>query len=218
MLRFVLSRPAVVEFVVLRVAPDCTQVGRFRVAGRAGVNRVPFRGRLRGRFLPPGAYRIQARTLPRGRALAETRLVIFERKPHPAELAAAQASNTCRGADEGGSLTQTGAGAKPAAGSPPAGPDGKPIQVQGADAGRGGGLPAGVLGVQFSRAAEAVKKIHPLLYLLLGIAIALLGLAAIPVRYVPNARLAALLAYRRSTVAVAGAAALAAVSVMYVLG
>ena len=47
--------------------------------------------------------------------------------------------------------------------------------------------------------------------------IALLGLAAIPVRYAPNARLAALLAYRRSTVAIVGAAALAAVSVTYLL-
>jgi hypothetical protein len=91
------------------------------------------------------------------------------------------------------------------------------IHVRGADRPRGRGLPAGVLGVQFSRAAEAVKQIHPLLYLLLGIAIALLALAAIPVRYVPNARIAALLAYRRSAVAIAGAAALATVSVLYVL-
>ena len=180
---------------------------------------MPFRGRLRGRFLPPGAYRIRARTLPRGRALAETRLVISKRKPNPTELAAAQAANTCRGADElSGGVTSTGAGARPAAGPSSSGrQNGESIQVQGADEGRGHGVPAGVLGVQFSRAADAVKEIHPLLYVLLGVAIALLGLAAIPVRYVPNARLAALLAYRRSTVAIVGAAALAAVSVTYVL-
>jgi hypothetical protein len=219
-LRFVLSRPALVEFIVLRVAPDCKQVGRFRVVGRAGVNRVPFTGRLRGRFLPPGTYRIRARTLPRGRALAETRLVIFERKPHAAELRAARAANTCRGADElFDGVTGTGAGAKLVTGPSLAERNsGVAIQVQSADRERGRGLPAGVLGVQFSRAAEAVKKIHPLLYVLLGVAIALLALAAIPVRYVPSARLAALLAYRRSTVVIAGAAMLAAVSVMYVLG
>jgi hypothetical protein len=72
--------------------------------------------------------------------------------------------------------------------------------------------------VQFSRATDAVKRIHPLLYLLLGVAIALLTLAAVPVRYVPNARIAALLAYRRSTVALAGAAVLVTVTVVYALG
>lgn len=219
-LRFVLSRPAIVEFVVLRVAPDCRQVGRFRVVGHAGVNRVQFRGRLRGRWLPQGAYRIRARTLPRGRALAEARLVIFRRTPHPAEVAAGRASNTCRTETESltGSAARTGAGAGPVPGQllirlAPR----DAIQVQGADRPRGRGLPAGVLGVQFSRAAEAAKEIHPLFYVLLGIAIALLGLAALPVRFVPNARIAALLAYRRSTVAIAGTAALVTVSVLYAM-
>ena len=190
--------------------------------GRAGVNRVSFRGRVGGRMLAPGSYRIRARALSSGRALTETRLVIFKRKPLHAELAAAQASNTCRSdtsKETAAPGTSAGAGAAAARSARTGGKQsGGVIQVEGADGPQGRGLPAGVLGVQFSRAAEAVKKIHPLLYVLLGMAIALLGLAAIPIRYVPNARLAALLAYRRSTVAIAGAAALAAVSVMYVLG
>ena len=179
---------------------------------------MPFRGRVRGRWLPPGAYRIRVRTLPRGRILAETRLAIFRRKPHPDEVAAAQASNTCpaESLTSGSARTGTGTGPAPGPSLIRLAPR-DAIQVQGADRPRGRVLPAGVLGVQFSRAAEAAKEIHPLLFLLLGMAIALLALAAVPARYVPNARIAALLAYRRSTVAIAGAAALATVSVLYVL-
>jgi hypothetical protein len=92
-----------------------------------------------------------------------------------------------------------------------------PLQVGSEDRAQGRGLPAGVLGVQFIRAADVVKRIHPLLYVLLGLAIALLALAALPLRFVPNAHLAAVLAYRRSIVATAGAAALVAVSVFYAL-
>jgi hypothetical protein len=215
-LRFVLSRPGVVEFVVIRVAPDCREVGRFRVAGHAGVNRVTFRGRLRGRTLPPGSYRLRARALPTRRALAETRLVIFRRKPVPAELAAAQASNRCRASEPAAAGPRTGSAPGPSRNA-------GVIEVKHAESlqvgpARGRSIRAGALGAQFSRATDAVKRIHPLLYALLGVAIALLAVAAVPVRYVPNARIAALLAYRRNAVVIAGATALAAVSVVYVLG
>lgn len=85
------------------------------------------------------------------------------------------------------------------------------------DRSRARGLGTGVLGAQFTRAADAVKQIHPLLFVLLGIAIALLALAATPARLVPSTRVAAVLAYRRNAVAVAGAAALITVTVAYAL-
>lgn len=223
-LRFVLSRRGVVEFVVVRIAPDCRTVGRFRVAGRAGVNHVRFRGRLRGRALPPGTYRIRATGVAGGRALAETRLVIFRRKPLPADVAAARASNTCGGSDTGSaaSAAVAGSGRGGTAARPTAGPG--LLRVRGVDRSRAGAaerrgrpLPVGVLGARFGRAAEAVKEIHPILYVLLALAIALLGLASMPVRYVPNARMAALLAYRRQAVALAGAAALITVTLFYAL-
>src|SRR6188768_3595717 len=63
MLVFRLGRAAPVEFMVVQVAPDCRHIGRFRVAGHPGVNRVRFRGHIGGRALDPGTYRIKARTL-----------------------------------------------------------------------------------------------------------------------------------------------------------
>ena len=78
-------------------------------------------------------------------------------------------------------------------------------------------MPVAVLGARFTRAADAVKKVPPLLYLLLGIAIGLLVAAAVPLRFVPSDRLAAALAYRRTLVAMAGAVVLASVAVVYAL-
>jgi uncharacterized protein len=84
-LRFRLSRPATVEFRVtsarlpgpptLRMpgggprAPEAhrgraplvqREIGRFSVRGRRGLNRLRFSGRLRGRALPSGSYRLTA--------------------------------------------------------------------------------------------------------------------------------------------------------------
>jgi hypothetical protein len=221
-LTFVLSKPTIVEFVLVRVAPDCRPVGRFRVKGHAGQNRVRFRGRIKGRALSPGTYVIRARTLPARRALTKTKLVIFKRRPLAGELAAAQASNTCGSSDGGTSYASAlGGGPGPPLGSGDAGKlqvkpsteESEPIRV-----GRSRGkTPAAVLGVRFTRAADAVKEVPALLYLLLGIAIGLLAAAAMPLRFVPSARMAAVLAYRRTFVAMAGAITLASVAVVYAL-
>jgi hypothetical protein len=56
-----------------------------------------------------------------------------------------------------------------------------------------------------------------LIWIGLGIALALIALAAVPVEAVRGARIAALLAYRRAAVAFAGAATLVLVTVAYVL-
>jgi hypothetical protein len=55
-LRFVLSGPARVRFLVYGPAPRCTLSGHFTIAGHTGVNRMRFRGRIRGRLLPAGVY------------------------------------------------------------------------------------------------------------------------------------------------------------------
>jgi hypothetical protein len=45
------------------------EIGRFSVPGRRGLNRLRFSGRLRGRALPPGTYRLTAQAVDRsGRA------------------------------------------------------------------------------------------------------------------------------------------------------
>ncbi|MBA2568170.1 MAG: hypothetical protein H0V11_02365 [Actinobacteria bacterium] len=224
-LTFVLSKPALVEFVLFRVSPDCRPVGRFRVHGRAGTNRVRFRGRVNGRALRAGTYVIRAHALPaRGRTLAKTKLVIFKRKPLAQELAAAQASNTCRSLDEGASAGTSSSsalwGGTGLFGS--TGKDGKlgVSQGEGSSIRVGGSknkTPAAVLGVRFTRAADAVKKVPALLFVLLGLAIGLLAAAAMPLRFVPNDRMAAVLAYRRTFVALVGAITLASVALVYAL-
>ncbi len=94
---FHLSRAGIVELVLTRLAPDCRVVGKFRVAGRAGLNRVRFRGRIGRRVLRPGTYRVTARTLrPRGATPVRVHLVIVGKpNPLPGELAAARAANAC---------------------------------------------------------------------------------------------------------------------------
>ena len=189
-------------------------MGRFQVKGHAGQNRVRFRGRIKGRALRPGTYVIRARTLPARRALTETKLVIFKRRPLPEELAAAQASNTCRSSNGDTSSSSTlGGGAGPGAGT-----EGKRRVERG---GKGSEAirvgtpknPLGVMGVRFTRAADAVKTVPAVLFVLLGIAIGLLAAAAMPLRFVPSARMAAVLACRRTSVAMAGAVTLASVAV-----
>jgi hypothetical protein len=75
-LRFILSWPARVRFLVIGPAPSCRVAGRFVLAGQKGLNKVAFRGRVRGRRLEPGVYTIVpqivagSRRLPRAVAVA----------------------------------------------------------------------------------------------------------------------------------------------------
>ena len=222
----VLSRPAVVVLEVVRVAPDCATAGALRIRGRAGANRIAFRGRVRGRTLGPGTYRIRAYV--RGRTVAQTKVVIFVDRPLPAEVAAARASNTCRPASAGAGAGSTegstaGIGTRGSGeGGNGSGASNSPSRTQGGpgpdDRGEGRRFSGGVLGARFEQATDAVKKVHPIVFVLLGLAIALLAVAALPMRFVPNARIAALLAYRRLAVAIAGALALVMVAAFYAFG
>jgi hypothetical protein len=65
-----------VRFLVIGPAPSCQVAGRFVLAGHKGLNKVAFRGRVRGRRLGPGIYTIVpqpaagSRRLPRAVAVA----------------------------------------------------------------------------------------------------------------------------------------------------
>src|SRR5437660_7656124 len=75
MLTFVLPRATRVVFLVNQLSPSCRASGRFSVAGHPGLNRIRFAGRVSGRRLGPGTYRISARTTA-GRPLRRVTLVI----------------------------------------------------------------------------------------------------------------------------------------------
>jgi hypothetical protein len=97
---FKLSRPAVLQFTIVRVYPSCERVGSFTVRGRRGVNRVPFRGRVRGKPLRDGTYRLRIR--PKG-ARADvavvTVVIVNGKRLSSAELRRARHANVCRPAE-----------------------------------------------------------------------------------------------------------------------
>ena len=91
---FILRRRALVEFVVLELAPDCRRVGRFRVRGHRGVNRVRIPARVGGERLTPGTYTVVARAIPSGRTVGRARLVVVDRASRD-QIRAARNANSC---------------------------------------------------------------------------------------------------------------------------
>jgi len=216
MLVFRLGRAAPVEFMVVQVAPDCRHIGRFRVAGHPGVNRVRFRGHIGGRALDPGTYRIKARTLPRGRAVVDTRFVVVER-PERRVIVSSEGADACgsRQDSQSPALQFSGSAREtPKAAAAPA-------RVKAVNQKRPSRA-HGVLGARFAQdAVGAFKTIPSLLFVLLGVAIGLLAVAALPMRLAPTQRAAMTLALHRGAVALAGTglliAVLVAMSVVYAL-
>lgn len=64
-LEFRLSRPARVGFRVASARGLGLLLGRFSIRGRNGLNRLRFSGRLRGRALPTGTYRLTGQAVDR---------------------------------------------------------------------------------------------------------------------------------------------------------
>ncbi len=73
---FRLTKPAVLHVTIVRVFPSCKRIGSFSVRAHAGVNRIRFRGRFRGRVLPVGGYRLVVRARGAERAAAAVPIVI----------------------------------------------------------------------------------------------------------------------------------------------
>jgi hypothetical protein len=202
-----LPKAAVVKFVIFQVSPECRRVGRFRVHGRAGRNRVPFKGRIGRKVLSPGTYRIQARA---GRhRVVDARLVIVSRR-NAGEIESARSADLC--------ASTSGAGASSSHGSGLAIP---PTQAQRERASEDKAVSRrskGSLGVRFSKGAVgAAASIPPWVYALLGVAIALLAVAVLPPRATPGPAAAMFLAQRRALIAAAGTGVLLGAMVAYAL-
>jgi hypothetical protein len=79
----------------MRVYPSCRRVGAFTVRARPGMNRIRFRGRLRGRPLPEGGYRLIVRARGARRDAAAIPIVIANGKTSTAELRKARRTTVC---------------------------------------------------------------------------------------------------------------------------
>jgi hypothetical protein len=184
---FVLPAASRVVFTVNQVSPACRGEGRFTVRGHAGLNRVRFAGRIHGRQLGPGTYRISARTHS-GRVVQRAILVIVAGgAPSSDELAAARASNACQGttaADDSTASAPSRTTGAVLASQPQASVSALPVPT-------GPNVHSGVLASAVEKTAEAVR---PLFVALLAAAILLLGVASLPQTAVAEPRVNDLLA------------------------
>jgi hypothetical protein len=218
----------VLRFTVVRVYPTCERIGSFRVRAHAGVNRVKFRGRLQGRPLAEGTYRL----LVRGRGArvdAAVRLVVVREPLSPGELRRARNANVCGltgAATEtvfGGSSSSEGVATAVGAVLGVSVGDRRSGAADEEDSAKGPLAAAGpisrgakTLGTRFAKAIEDSRPIHPLVWAVLALSILFLALAAAPPKALVTAR-AKVIAYRRLEVALAGAAALAVAFFMYLI-
>jgi hypothetical protein len=200
-----------VRFTVVEVFPRCRVVGFFTVRGHAGINRFRFNGRVHGKRLPAGTYQLGLRTR-RGRLLRVT-VAILDSAGSPSAVRAARKRNVC-GASTSFSFSFS---FSPSLGFVP------PV-VEGSSAAAGSSpSPAAhhVLGVDITALAPPTlaKEIgkSPFAFVALGLAVLLLGLAAVPQAAIPGARTADLLARRRSVMIFAGGLAVAAGVIFLVL-
>ena len=210
-----------VVVTVKQLSPACVVVGRFDTKARAGLNAIAFNGRVRGRALPAGTYRISVRARS-GRLLRRMIVVIVDGPNPPRDLAALRRANVCAGV-AGSSAIGSGSGTLAARGTD-SGTDGSAgtgvvPQAKPAAAGigpiTGTNLHSGVLGAS---AAKTVKALQPLLLVLLALSILLLGTASLPRQAVPaGPRVHDALARHRVQLAALGAVALVAVAVAFLL-
>jgi hypothetical protein len=211
---------------VTQVSPSCAGIGHFSVVGHAGLNRVRFTGKVHGRRLAPGTYRISIRTAS-GRVVRRVTLVVVGSSVAPSgdELQALRSANACP------DVTTTAQIAFAAAPFVSAGVAGGVAGVEStaplasakvpqnpAAAGllptKGPNLHSGVLASSVEKTARAIQ---PFLVALLALSILLLGTASMPREALPGPRLHDALARHRLELAALGAAALVAVALAFLL-
>lgn len=92
---FRLTRPATLRITVVQVYPRCERIGTFTVRGRAGVNRIRFRGRLGSRALTPGGYRLIIRARGARRDAAAVPIVVARRAVRAATVRKIRRASVC---------------------------------------------------------------------------------------------------------------------------
>jgi hypothetical protein len=215
-LTFFLAHGARISFVVRQLSPDCRLVGRFSVRGTKGVNHVPFYGRVGGKVLVPGTYRIAAHAAQTAPVAHVTIIVSDRPNPTLSEVRAARSANVCAGLTLDSALSTGGSahgGATSASGSPPS------VAVLAAGSGDSVSVPEVDSGSVLGTAVTKVGRgIQPLLVALLAIAIVLLGITSLSQPAFLGPRLNDTVARHRLELAATGAAALIAVALVFLLG
>jgi hypothetical protein len=189
---FLLSAPGTVVFRVEELSPHCRYVGKFLVRGRSGRNVVRFRGRLRGRALPPGTYRVTAWVRGHRARQIRTTIVVLARPAGRAEIASARLRDTCEGA-----LESTGVG----------GPMGGVAGVRASLGTTKGRRTHGPFGAALGTLRAAADAVPPVFFAFAALAMLLLGVASMP-QPLGTSRAGALLVHHRGTIALAGAGVL----------
>ena len=185
----------------------CELTRKFSVRGHSGLNRIRFRGRVHGRRLPAGVYRVRAWS--HGKTVLRTRLLV--RGPVTFCFPAGGASSEDilgLASVFGGSPKQPGTGAGGKAGPPPVPSASNPPP-------HGSG---GVLGAHVSKVIPGSPETQVALLIVLLGAILLLAVGAVPRNVVPHAGAAAFVARRRAIFAAGGLAALGAFLIAYFVG
>jgi hypothetical protein len=199
---FRLGRGGLVRFSVRDLV--CGTVRSFAVPGHTGVNRVRFSGRVGGRRLRAGSYRIRGRS--HGRTVFRRRLVVGDGGPSCGSGPGGSATR------ENGSTGLTGVSAGTSGKGSSQRADSRAAAGRSATPHASG---AGVLGAQISRILPGSRRTQLALLAILALAIFLLALGALPRQLVPHPGAAALLVQRRALIALAGLTALAAFLVSY---
>ena len=202
---FRLPAAAHVLLAVTQISPACRVEGTFAVRGHRGVNRVVFTGRLGGRRLPPGTYRISARA-PRGGAVdVATVVIVGSGKPSQGQIESALHSNGCAAQTASRVLGAAAARAPQQTGKPGAQRQQGSDQTNGAVAGASHTQASG-----YTPTDSRSRVSNPLVLFTLAAAVLLLGTAALPHGVIPSARLTLAVMEHRVTIASSGAAALTA--------
>jgi hypothetical protein len=203
-LLFTLRNRALVEFVVVQVAPDCRRVGSFRVRGHRGVNRVRLDNRVGRQVLGPGTYELVTRPRPNTRKVTGTRLVVVRGSSHR-EIRAARSAFTCSTSPSAVYKVAFGpTGTVPTQTRPPA-----KLQAQQETRPK---RHKGVLGAKFGDVLSSADKVPIWVFVLLAVAVGLLGAAAAMPKGRTRGLSASLLAGS------VGAAILLGLTIVYALG
>jgi hypothetical protein len=218
MLVFRLSEHGVVKFTIRQISPVCRRIGSFFVRATPGRNAVRFHGRMRGRILPPGTYRIEADAAGNRRVL-RTVMVVTPDRPSRLEVAAARRRSAC------GALSF-------AVFRPDSTPSldtvaGDPTRASGSSIANGKG--SGVLAAQRSASdkpsrsaiASAFSRddaVPIALVAALALAFFLLFVSVLPRAAITHPRAAEFLIENRPLIAAGGVAALVGFAIAYLLG